>query len=224
MWTKFQQLYLQLVGHHFNQGVNADQLHTDLLPGPAVTTTPYQDADQRIRVVGWRDKDGVTHPAWIAVTRFAGDWPPEFYWLDTMASNGASIGALFRFWNFPPLQNRLLCLVVPAAAIPQWVHAELKQPDRWWTIEVYNFCAEVNGGLYEYGLLCEFRPRRHRLPPRSCLGLLEVWRRLNRHDHVATYLKRTDRPTQWDYLVMWLARAAALPVALKAINDARNAF
>lgn len=200
------------------------RLNTDSLPGPAATKLLYQDGKKRITVVGWLDKNKAWHPAWAAVTLFANNWPDELYWLNELAKQGESIGDLFRSHGFPPLQNRLLKGWLPAAWIPRWAHDEFKDTGPCWGLQVGNFCAEVRDELYEYGMVYEFRPFPYPLPPRSYLGSLAVWRLFRRHSRVAGYLKRTDPPRKWDYLITWIARIIALPAVVKSLRTAHKAF
>jgi hypothetical protein len=184
----------------------------------------YQDGQKRVTIVGWLDGDENFNPAWAAVTLFAEHWPEEFYRLNEIARQGESIGDLFRREGFPPLQNRLLWGWLPAQQVPQWARGYFTSTRPWWKLQVGNFCAEVNGELHEYGVVCEFRPYTYPLPTRSYLGWLPVWRLCKRYHRVTPYLKRIDRPKKWDYLITWIARIAALPAVAKSLRSAQKAL
>ncbi|HET9411727.1 MAG TPA: hypothetical protein VFO38_02680 [Candidatus Saccharimonadales bacterium] len=197
------------------------QLHSDLLPGPVAIDVLHHCDLCRVTAVGWVDGTERTILEWVAVVRFAKDWPEEFVEINELIKQGASIGDTFRSFGLKPVQNRLAKIAMPRACVPDWIQQKLGRSARLWDIEVYDFCAEVSGVLYEYAQICEFHPRPSFIPKRQSVGSLAFWRRIGRFERATEFLRSASRPRIWDTLLIRVARISALVQACRTACAAR---
>jgi hypothetical protein len=203
---------------------DTNALHTDLFPGHPQVQVLRHDDNFRVAVLGWEDDGSVAHPQYVAVVQLTpGQWDwgydatgvkfSKFARLNTRVKGNLSIGSTFRDEGLQPVQNRLLTVAWPKVFVPRWVVKALHSKAMLWKLEIYEFCAQVEGKLYIYGQVCEFHPWPDTMPPRKRIGSLPIWQLFGLRKQAVRYLVGASKPKGKHLPVLWLARIVALPRA-----------